>query len=297
MQGLTLARRYYEAFKEALLAPYAGFRSRIAAGLVGYGSECFGFDDTYSTDHDFGPGFCLWLTDADYAAIGASLQADYDRLPQTFEGYPPRSSNTRSGKRVGVFPISGFYSEFLGAPELPISDADWLQIPEELLASAVNGEVFDDPLGAFSRIRTDLAGYYPAQVKRLKLATYVARMAQSGQYNLVRTLRRQETTTAILVLAEFIRNTCNTVYALNNRYTPVYKWLHRGVRDLPILSEIHVSLTHLGQLPLSANRTLIEDICAAVLAELVAQGYTQPGDSFLECHVDAILGQKQDIES
>lgn len=291
MRGLALARQYYDAHQEVLFAPYPRYRQRIAAGLVGAGSECFGFDDDISRDHDFGPGFCLWLTDADYAAIGEALQADYERLPAEFAGIPARRCNERSGKRVGVFALSAFYSQFLGAPELPISDADWLQIPEELLATAVNGEVFVDPLGEFSRIRISLQSYYPESIRRLKLATAVAKMAQSGQYNLPRALQRNEMVTAFLAQAEFIRHACSLVHVLNGRYAPFYKWLHRGIRGLPVLGHLYDKIARLGQTPSSVAHAVIEDICAEVLAELVVRGYTRPGDAFLESHVDAILRQ------
>lgn len=291
MQGLALARNYYLAYRDRLLEPYAAYRGRIAAGLVGFGSECFGFDDALSRDHDFGPGFCVWLSDEDYAVIGAAMQADYERLPPRFAGFDARVVTARSGQRVGVFSLSGFYGQFLGAPQLPISEADWLQIPEEFLACAVNGEVFADPLGAFSAVRATLAGYYPERVKRRKLAQAVAKMAQSGQYNLPRAVQRGDMAAALLAQAEFIRHACCLVYALNNRYAPIAKWLHRGIADLPVLGELHGALDRLARTGADAATPQIEEICAMVLAVLVALRYTRPGDAFLEAHVDDIMGQ------
>ncbi|MEC5385796.1 DUF4037 domain-containing protein [Uliginosibacterium sp. H3] len=290
MKGLMLARQYHDHCIDALLAPYAGYRQRIATGLVGPGSECFGFDDEFSRDHDFGPGFCIWLADEDHAVIGPALQAGYDRLPKSFAGSMPRRATPRSDQRVGVFSISAFYTRFLGAPELPVSDADWLQIPEERLATAVNGAVFSDPLGGFSHIRSCLQGYYPETVRRRKIANAVASMAQSGQYNLPRSLQRGETSAAFLAQAEFIRSTCQLVHALNGCYTPFYKWLHRSTQHMPLLANMHARLDRLSHtLPLASQR-MVEKICDEALQTLIRFGYTFPGDAFLEAHVDNILG-------
>ena len=38
---------------------FSEYEDKIAVGFVGEGSERFGFDDVYSRDHDFGPGFCM----------------------------------------------------------------------------------------------------------------------------------------------------------------------------------------------------------------------------------------------
>ncbi|MDQ7988246.1 MAG: DUF4037 domain-containing protein [Candidatus Dactylopiibacterium sp.] len=288
--GLALARRCYHAWRDTLFAGFEAWRPRAAAGLVGHGSECFGFDDALSRDHDFGPGFCVWLGDADFAAIGPALQAAYDALPARFEGFGPRIASPRAGQRVGVFSLSGFYSRFLGAPQLPISDADWLQIPEPLLAAAVNGEVFEDPAGAFSAIRAQLAAYYPEGVRRRKLAQAAAKMAQSGQYNLPRALARGEDAAALLAQADFLRHSCLLAHALERRYAPHDKWLHRSTAGLASQPALHARLAQLARTPPGAAPALVETICAEALAALIAHGLTRPGDGFLETHVDAILG-------
>ena len=64
MQGLELSKRYFEEFGRPMLErDFGEYLDRIAIGLVGHGSECFGYDDEISTDHDFTPGFCLWITE------------------------------------------------------------------------------------------------------------------------------------------------------------------------------------------------------------------------------------------
>ena len=66
MQGIELARRFYEACGIPMLTQqFSAVADRIAVGLVGEGSECLGFDDATSQDHDFEPGFCLFVTQAD----------------------------------------------------------------------------------------------------------------------------------------------------------------------------------------------------------------------------------------
>ena len=62
MDGLSLSRRYYEQYGRPLLKErFPSVNDQLAVGLAGAGSECMGYDDAVSEDHDFGPGFCIWL--------------------------------------------------------------------------------------------------------------------------------------------------------------------------------------------------------------------------------------------
>ena len=59
MKGMELAKAYFEEYGIPMIeTSFSQYQGQIAAGLVGEGSECLGYDDEFSQDHDFGPGFC-----------------------------------------------------------------------------------------------------------------------------------------------------------------------------------------------------------------------------------------------
>lgn len=288
ISGLELSKCYYETYGKAMLKEqFPEYADRVAAGLVGHGSECLGFDDMWSKDHDFGPGFCLWLTEEDYEKVSQKMQEAYEALPKAFMGYPARNTSKRGGGRVGVLSIPEFYEEFTG-------NGAWSEMEDEKLAMAVNGEVFDDPLGEFSAIREQLQNGMPFAVWKRRLANAVALTAQAGQYNYGRCKKRNDIVAANLALDEFVREGMRTAYLLNRRYMPYYKWAWRGLENLERLSE----LKPLFEQVLSSEgerESVVEEICARLLEELKRQNLTYGEETFLELHVERILEAKEEM--
>ena len=288
ISGLELSKCYYETYGKAMLKEqFPEYADRVAAGLVGHGSECLGFDDMWSKDHDFGPGFCLWLTGKDYEKVGQKMQEAYEALPKAFMGYPARNTSKRGGGRVGVLSIPEFYEEFTG-------NGAWSEMEDEKLAMAVNGEMFDDPLGEFSAIREQLQNGMPFAVWKRRLANAVALTAQAGQYNYGRCKKRNDIVAANLALDEFVREGMRTAYLLNRRYMPYYKWAWRGLENLERLSE----LKPLFEQVLSSEgerESVVEEICARLLEELKRQNLTYGEETFLELHVERILEAKEEM--
>ena len=201
--GMTLCKQYYETFgKPMLQRMFPDIWNQLAVGLVGEGSECFGYDDALSQDHDFGAGFCIWVPDTMDEAQIAALQQAYALLPKTYCGIT-RTVTPQGTERVGVCRISDFYRRLIGIGGVPQTEAQWLQIEEEQLAAAVNGAVFQDNLGTFTRIRKALRFGYPKAVRLRRLAQETAWMAQRGQYNLPRLLQRGDKLTAMLAFSHF----------------------------------------------------------------------------------------------
>lgn len=284
MKGLELSERYYlEAGRPAVAAAVPEALPRLAAGLAGEGSECLGYDDETSRDHDFGPSFCLWLTDEDYRLYGEALGEVYRSLPGDFLGFPARRVMPQGQDRVGVMKISDFYRKYTGCGELPQSDRQWLRIPEHFLRQVTNGAVFEDGPGVFSRIRKGYLDYYPEDVRRKKIAARAVTMAQSGQYNYPRALNRGDEGAAFLALGEFVRAAISMAHLLSRRYTPYYKWMFRSFSELPLFSEERNPLELMIRQPLSpVNTDRIEAFCAETVRIWQQQGLTAKPDTFLE---------------
>lgn len=282
MNGLALSRSFYETIgKPALEQQFPALMSRMAIGLAGEGSECLGFDDELSRDHDWGPAFCIWLEKEDYMQYGAQVQAVYDALPVEQTGYPARPYSPTSAGRVGCLCIQDWYRRYTGLEEGPVTLAQWRQIPEAFLATATNGAVFYDPLGHFSTVRERLQQFYPEDVRIKKMAARAAVMAQAGQYNFPRCVKRQDAVAAQLAKAEFTRAALSMLYLLERQYAPFYKWMFRGVKQMPKWKRTAVLLERLSTAQEEDALRLMEGICMNVAAELRRQRLTEQSGNFL----------------
>ena len=111
MNVIEKNRRFYDEYVADLIhTRFREYEDRIAVGIVGEGSDCFGYDDEISRDHDFGTGVCLWVTDDDMKRFGHILSIAYNELVDSVE----RSYYTeRLRERRGVMTIHNFYSNIL----------------------------------------------------------------------------------------------------------------------------------------------------------------------------------------
>ena len=292
MQGIDLAKEFYEEYgKPMLQREFPEYIDRIAVGLVGHGSECFGFDDEISLDHDFEPGFCIWLTDEDEREFGFKLFRAYSKLPKEYKGIKCRDKSAQGSKEKGVHTISEFYLSYTGRKGAPECWQDWLYTPSHYFAEATNGIVFTDPLGEFSKIREIIKNGMPEDVRLKKIASCALHMAQSGQYNYKRCIAHGELAAARLALDEFVRNCAEIVFLLENRHAPYYKWIFRAMKELPNLSSISDELTEIITAPTDETLKIelgIENVSAKIISEFKKQGITEATCNFLESHAYSI---------
>ena len=238
MKGIELSKAFFEEYGKPLLEnEFSEILPLLCVGLFGSGSECFGFDDEISTDHDFEPSFCIFLPDEDTLDRRTAflLERAYAKLPKEFEGYKRNMLAPVGGARRGVLRTGEFFKEKIGSETGELTLREWLSLPEQALAEATNGEVFFDNFGEVSKIRESLA-VFPEDVRCKKLAGNLLIMAQSGQYNYKRCIDHGETAAAQLAVCEFVKSAMSVIFLLNNKYQPYYKWAFRALRNLPKLS-------------------------------------------------------------
>lgn len=289
MKGLELCERFYrEVGRPALERELPELLPRITAGLAGEGSECLGLDDVLSRDHDWGPGFCLWLTDEDHRRFGAQASELYAALPRQFLGYERLRTDELSAGRVGVQRIGDFYERFLGLRRAPRTAGEWLGLDDTALCLASNGAVFADGPGTFTAIRQELLAYYPEEIRRKRLAARCAMAARAGQYQLPRCLRRGDLTAAFRCQADFLEQAEAILFLLARRYRPYYKWSHSMLARLPGMEEAAELLENLAAAKPEMAGESIGKICSLIARMLREQGLSGEEDPFLLSHARAV---------
>ena len=303
MKGLELAEKYYRTYGESMIREqFPEWESRIAVGLTGSGSECYGYDDDVSKDHDFEPGFCLFLPGEDVMDRRSAFQLEraYAKLPAAFEGYTRQKMGPTGGQRHGVFRREEYFREKLGCLPAEMTAADWLRLPDWALAEAVNGKLFRDDAGEMTRDR-DILRNMPEDIRRKRLAGHLLMMAQSGQYNYRRCLRHGETGAAQLAAGTFADHAMSTAFLLEKRVKPYYKWSFRALRELRGGEDLARSLEWL--ISTGNDEALAEDkyfcmegIASDVIEKLQEQGITEAICGDLEKHAYSVNDGIRDAE-
>ena len=316
MKGMELSKQYFKEYGLSMLEEkFPDLMPMLAAGLTGSGSECFGFDDEISQDHDFEPGFCIFLPgeiskdvthfvksddklkvsidlEKNHEKLKFQLQREYDKLPAEYMGFKRPKLQPVGGNRRGVMHIENFFKGKCGSPDGNLDVYGWLSVPEYSLAEAVNGEIFLDNLGLVTSIREKLSAY-PHDIRLKKLAGYLLIMAQAGQYNYGRCVDRGESAAAQMAVYKFVEAGMHVIFLLNRKYMPYYKWSFKALKTLDRLGNMYDSLEFLISSDNDGKRAntkqeMIEDMAALIIRELKADGVTDAVCNDLEKHAYSV---------
>ena len=281
MNGIDLSREYYERYGKPMLEEqFPELLPYLACGVCGSGSESFGYDDEISRDHDYEPGFIIFLPGEDRVDRRSAflLERAYAKLPKEYKGLKRSLMAPAGGRRRGVLRTAEFFVDKCGVPDGVLNTVQWLRVPEHALAEAVNGALFSDSYGEVTRIRERLA-FWPEDIARKKLAGAVYLMGQAGEYNYPRCLAHGESGAAQLAVQEFVDCAMEAVFLLNRTYRPYYKWRFRALRQLSVLSEeaerFEYLLTTDNAQSAEEKRKVIQRITEDILEEIQRQGWVQ----------------------
>ncbi len=231
---LEKSERFYTNYIAPMIhEKFPKYEKRIACGLVGEGSDCFGYDDYISRDHDFGTGVCLWLTEEDFEEIGNLLSIAYNEIAQQHGG---DKLTERLQERRGVMTIKSFYSNILyidcNVKDCVLSDNEWWNLDHSCLATACNGKVFRDDLGEFTAFRELLMNYYPDKIWKHRIMNEMHIFSSTLQINYARCMSRGDRVAAEICRCKGLEAAMELFFLIQRKYAPYYKWTFKALAKI-----------------------------------------------------------------
>lgn len=309
LETMKKNRRFYDEHVAHLIrSKFGGFENRIAVGIAGEGSDCFGYDDLISRDHDFGTGVCMWLTDEDMERFGYSLSIAYNELVDSVER---KYYTERLRERRGVMRIHDFYSNILridcDTENCLMTEQQWLALDHACLKTAVNGIIFRDDLGKFTAFRKMLLSYYPERIWRVRIAEQLHEYSANLQVNYARCMTRNDTVAAEICRIQGVKAAMELFFLLKREYPPYYKWTFHALKELDKEGGFSQNIQELADAksnPVAWEGTryhpgrlnykdriisIAESIAGEIVEMLIENGLTSKRDPYLEHYVDEIL--------
>jgi hypothetical protein len=188
-----------------------------------------------------------------------------------------------------------------------MTEDQWLLLDHTCLATAVNGEVFRDDAGVFTRFRRLLLDYYPDRVWRIRIAEKMHEYSAALQINYQRCMARGDVVAAEECRIKGVTAAMELFFLLGRTYMPFYKWSYRALKNLDTEGEFTSRIEELARLhsneeawertkyhpnrPNLKDRVvgLSEDIGYDISQMLKDAGFTERINPYLEADVNTVL--------
>jgi hypothetical protein len=241
--GLELNRQYYAKVVAPLLEQFDPALS-YSAGLIGYGSDVFSFDNATSMDHNWGPRGQIFLRGKDADRIKGLWNFLAHNLPVEFLGFPTNFTDKRidgtqsmvpaaSGSvnhLIEIYDIDRYFTDLFHKDIKDLTPIDWLRIPEQKLLEVTAGEVFHDGLNKLNPAR-EILRYYPAEIRLAKLAAYWNCISNEEAF-VGRAVELSDLLGVKLVASRLVNILLKICFVLKERYLPYSKWFTHGFEQL-----------------------------------------------------------------
>lgn len=282
--GLLLGRAFFEeVVRPTMERVCPQLLDQAACGRFGLGSECLGLDDAYSRDHHWGPRVDIMLPEKVFHDEAEQLMVELSQdFPAEFRGFKLEAGHV-GGAGLAPEGIESFLMRSVGRTTVPQTDKDWLDIPEEDIIHIVNGEVWHDGPGEFTKLRQRFQSYYPDPVWKRRIAHWCRYCSGMGLYAVHRAILRDNFVYATSAFGRTIKLTLELTFLLNRTYFCYDKWLYPFFQKLPRLAgklDPLVSEATRPETPWPRRIALVESMHDILDADMVDNGLIKPHPKF-----------------